>query len=48
MDNYYIDIDIKIKHAVNPEELKIVSLSTNSITVIPVHQDLGIDLVKAT
>ena len=48
MDNYYIDIDIKIKHAINPEELKIVSLSTNSITVIPVHQDLGIDLVKAT
>lgn len=48
VDDYYVDIGTKIKHAVNPEELKIVSLSTNSITVIPVHQDLGIDLVKAT
>lgn len=48
VDDYYVDIGTKIKHAVNPEELKIVSLSTNSITVVPVHQDLGIDLVKAT
>lgn len=48
MDGYYIDIGTKIKHSVNPEELKIVSLSSNSITVIPIHQDLGADLVKAT
>lgn len=48
VDDYYVDIGTKIKHAVNPEELKIVSLSTNSITVVPIHQDLGIDLVKAT
>ena len=48
VDGYYIDIGTKTKHAVNPEELKIVSLNTNSITVVPVHQDLGIDLVKAT
>lgn len=48
VDGYYIDISTKTKHAVNPEELKIVSLNTNSITVIPVHQDLGIDLIKAT
>lgn len=48
IDGYYIDIGTKIKHSVNPEELKIVSLSNDSITVIPVHQDLGTDLVKAT
>lgn len=48
VDDYYVDIGTKIKHAVNPEELKIISLSNDSITVIPVHQDLGIDLVKAT
>lgn len=48
IDGYYIDIDTKIRHSVNPEELKIVSLSNDSITVIPVHQDLGVDLVKAT
>lgn len=48
IDGYYIDIGTKIRHSVNPEELKIVSLSNDSITVIPVHQDLGEDLVKAT
>lgn len=48
IDGYYIDIGTKIRHSVNPEELKIVSLSNDSITVIPVHQDLGVDLVKAT
>lgn len=48
IDDYYIDIGTKIRHSVNPEELKIVSLSNDSITVIPVHQDLGVDLVKAT
>lgn len=48
IDGYYIDIGTKIRHSVNPEELKIVSLSNDSITVIPVHQDLGADLVKAT
>lgn len=48
IDGYYIDIGTKIRHPVNPEELKIVSLSNDSITVIPVHQDLGVDLVKAT
>lgn len=48
IDGYYIDIGTKIRHLVNPEELKIVSLSNDSITVIPVHQDLGVDLVKAT
>lgn len=48
IDGYYIDIGTKIRHSVNPEELKIVSLSNDSITVIPVHQDLGEDLVKVT
>lgn len=48
IDGYYIDIGTKIRHSVNPEELKIVSLGNDSITVIPVHQDLGADLVKAT
>lgn len=48
IDGYYIDIGTTIRHSVNPEELKIVSLSNDSITVIPVHQDLGADLVKAT
>lgn len=48
IDGYYIDIGTKIRHSVNPEELKIVSLSNDSITVIPVHQDLREDLVKAT
>lgn len=48
IDGYYIDIGTKIRHSGNPEELKIVSLSNDSITVIPVHQDLGVDLVKAT
>lgn len=48
IDGYYIDIGIKIRHSVNPEELKIVSLSNDSIIVIPVHQGLGVDLVKAT
>ena len=48
IDGYYIDIGTKIKHSVNPEELKIVSLSNDSITVVPVHQDLGADLIKAT
>lgn len=48
IDGYYIDIGTKIRHSVNPEELKIVNLSNDSITVIPVHQDLGVDLVKAT
>lgn len=48
IDGYYIDIGTKIKHSVNPEELKIVSLSNDSITVVPVHQDLGVDLIKAT
>lgn len=48
IDGYYIDIGTKIRHSVNPEELKIVGLSNDNITVIPVHQDLGVDLVKAT
>lgn len=48
IDGYYIDIGTKIRHSVNPEELKIVSLNNDSITVIPVHQDLREDLVKAT